>query len=262
MAIAGVGSVASGLADGLAREGRVILGGDVAFSLSLREASADERAFLDGQRPRVARRHHAGDGARSGRAHRAGRGEGGRCRLSALRHGRARAAAAARAKRWRNATARSAPPPIRRCWRGSISSRARASRSAPPRSKSAPCSRSEPDKLAGGIGFGPRLLISEAALRATGLLQPGSVVRWHYRLRLPDNDATDAAVRARARRPRRRNCRKPAGKSARAPMPRPRSSATSSASRSISPWSGSPRCWSAASASRMRSRATSTAGAR
>ena len=56
--------------------------------------------------------------------------------------------------------------------------------------------RSEPDKLAGGIGFGPRLLISEAALRATGLLQPGSVVRWHYRLRLPDNDATDAAVRA------------------------------------------------------------------
>ncbi len=47
MAIAGVGSVASGLADGLAREGRVILGGDLAFSLSLREASAPERAFLD-----------------------------------------------------------------------------------------------------------------------------------------------------------------------------------------------------------------------
>src|SRR6185295_16820587 len=55
---------------------------------------------------------------------------------------------------------------------------------------------SEPDKLAGGIGFGPRLLISEAALRATGLLQPGSVVRWHYRLRMPDNDATDSAVKA------------------------------------------------------------------
>src|SRR5207253_4638769 len=53
-----------------------------------------------------------------------------------------------------------------------------------------------PAKLAGGIGFGPRLLISEAALRATSLLQPGSVVRWHYRLRLPDNDATDTAVRA------------------------------------------------------------------
>src|SRR5262249_39664672 len=45
-AIAGVGAVASALAEGLAREGRVILGGDLAFSLSLREAGAPERAFL------------------------------------------------------------------------------------------------------------------------------------------------------------------------------------------------------------------------
>jgi putative ABC transport system permease protein len=44
---------------------------------------------------------------------------------------------------------------------------------------------SEPDKLAGGVGFGPRLLMSEAALRATGLLQPGSLVRWSYRVTLP-----------------------------------------------------------------------------
>src|SRR5207244_12402230 len=35
--------------DGLAREGRVILGGDLAFTLSLREANADERAFLERQ---------------------------------------------------------------------------------------------------------------------------------------------------------------------------------------------------------------------
>jgi len=45
-AIAAVGSFADGLADGLAREGRVILGGDVAFSLIQREASTTERAFL------------------------------------------------------------------------------------------------------------------------------------------------------------------------------------------------------------------------
>ena len=54
----------------------------------------------------------------------------------------------------------------------------------------------EPDKLAGGIGFGPRLLVSQDALRATGLLQPGSLVHWHYRLRLPANDTTDAAAKA------------------------------------------------------------------
>jgi putative ABC transport system permease protein len=53
----------------------------------------------------------------------------------------------------------------------------------------------EPDKLAGGIGFGPRVLISEEALRASGLLQPGSIVRWQYRL-LSDSNASDGAVAA------------------------------------------------------------------
>src|SRR5438105_8873199 len=48
-AIAGVGSFARSLGDGLVREGRVILGGDVAFALTQREASADERAFLERQ---------------------------------------------------------------------------------------------------------------------------------------------------------------------------------------------------------------------
>src|SRR5262245_17560315 len=49
MAIAGVGSFARSLTDGLAREGRVILGGDLSFSLIHREASAAERGFLDSQ---------------------------------------------------------------------------------------------------------------------------------------------------------------------------------------------------------------------
>ena len=46
-AIAGVGSFARSLGDGLAREGRVILGGEVSFSLMSREASVTERKFLD-----------------------------------------------------------------------------------------------------------------------------------------------------------------------------------------------------------------------
>ena len=53
----------------------------------------------------------------------------------------------------------------------------------------------EPDKLAGGIGFGPRLLLSEAALRASGLLQPGSLMRWSYRITLP-GEAEETAVQA------------------------------------------------------------------
>ena len=43
---------------------------------------------------------------------------------------------------------------------------------------------SEPDKLAAGIGFGPRVLMSDDALAATGLVVPGSLVRWLYRVTL------------------------------------------------------------------------------
>src|SRR5471030_3152833 len=46
MAISGVGSVAASLAEGLAREGRTLLGGDLAGSLIQREARPDEVAFL------------------------------------------------------------------------------------------------------------------------------------------------------------------------------------------------------------------------
>src|SRR6201747_1380035 len=46
MAIAGVGSVAASLSEGLVHEGRTLLGGDVAFSLIQREAKSDEVAFL------------------------------------------------------------------------------------------------------------------------------------------------------------------------------------------------------------------------
>jgi putative ABC transport system permease protein len=55
---------------------------------------------------------------------------------------------------------------------------------------------SEPDKIAAGVGFGPRLLISQDALRATGLLQPGSLVRWTYRVALPPQAASDADLDA------------------------------------------------------------------
>ena len=88
----------------------------------------------------------------------------------------------------------------------------------------------EPDKLAGGVGLGPRFLVSEAGLRATGLLQPGSLVRWIYRVKLPDNAADDRAATAADRRARGAPCRRPAGRSAAAATPRRSSSAPSTAS--------------------------------
>ena len=88
--------------------------------------------------------------------------------------------------------------------------------------------KSEPDKLASGIGFGPRVIVSEAALRATGLLVPGSLVRWNYRVQAAGRQRPRRAGRDR-RRPK-RNCPMPAGRFAPATMLRRRWSATSSAS--------------------------------
>ncbi|MBV8507530.1 MAG: ABC transporter permease, partial [Alphaproteobacteria bacterium] len=57
----------------------------------------------------------------------------------------------------------------------------------------------EPDAATGGLIFGPRVLISAEALAATGLIQPGSLVTYRYRLRLPPGvDAGAWANSARA----------------------------------------------------------------
>lgn len=53
---------------------------------------------------------------------------------------------------------------------------------------------SEPDKLGGGgLGFGPRMLMTIPTLEKTGLIQPGSLIRWHYRLKL-DGAVTPARL--------------------------------------------------------------------
>ncbi|HEY5216164.1 MAG TPA: FtsX-like permease family protein [Pseudolabrys sp.] len=193
MAIAGVGSLAAGLADGLAREGQVILGGDLSFTLIQREATANELAFLqshgrlssaatlramartpDGQATLVEMK--AIDGAYPLFGAVKLDPPGALADVLAPRDGAFGAAADP------TLLARLGITPPARLTIGNASIEIRAALS------------NEPDKLAGGIGFGPRLLVSEAALRATGLLQPGSLVRWHYRLRLPQS--TDAVAKA------------------------------------------------------------------
>lgn len=54
--------------------------------------------------------------------------------------------------------------------------------------------RREPDRVAGGFALGPRMLISEFALRATGLIQPGSLINFSYRIALPPENETRQAV--------------------------------------------------------------------
>jgi putative ABC transport system permease protein len=195
MAMAAVGSVASGLAEGLAREGRIILGGDLAFTLSLREAKADERAFLE----------HRGGVSLAATMRAMARAQDGRTALVEVK-------AVDASYPLYGTVALDPHQPLAQAleyrdgaFGAAVDSALLARLDLKPGARimvgSAPLDiravlTSEPDRLAGGLGFGPRLLISEQALRASGVLQPGTIVRWHYRLRLPDNDATDAAVRA------------------------------------------------------------------
>jgi len=53
----------------------------------------------------------------------------------------------------------------------------------------------EPDAVSEGFGFAPRLLLSEEALRATGLVQTGSLVKNAYRIRLADPALPLAGIR-------------------------------------------------------------------
>ena len=60
----------------------------------------------------------------------------------------------------------------------------------------------EPDRgLNAFASLGPRLMIPFEALAETGLVQPGSLLTWEYRLRLPagvSDVATTGALKARA----------------------------------------------------------------
>jgi putative ABC transport system permease protein len=205
MTIAGVGSLAASLNDGIAKAGRVILGGDLAFSLIQREASETERAFLEAQgKVSVAAtmRAMARPAARPLTNPAAPDFPGTLVEVKAvdddyplfgeLATDPALPPSALFAQRGTTFGAAADPVLLTRLGLktgdhitlGNAEVELRAALT------------SEPDKLTGGIGLGPRVLISEAALRATGLLQPGSLVRWQYRLRLPVARSSDGAVAA------------------------------------------------------------------
>ncbi len=195
MAIAGVGSVAASLNDGISGAGRIILGGDLDFSLIQRQASDAERSFLESQ----------GKVSIAATLRAMARTSDGRSSLVETKavddnyplYGAVTTDPAAPLSELlaQNGGAFGAvvdPALLTRLDlkigdKINIGAAVIALRAA---------LISEPDKLSGSIGLGPRVLVSAAALQATGLLQPGSLVRWQYRLRLPDTNSSDDAVAA------------------------------------------------------------------
>src|SRR3984957_5019762 len=195
MAIAGVGSVAASLTDGIGNAGQIILGGDLAFSLIQRQAGDAERAFLDAH----------GTVSVSATMRAMARTSGSQMNLVEVKAVDATyplfgtvvsdpyMPLPALLAETDGAFGAAVDPALLarlnlktgdRITIGSATIELRAAL------------LKEPDRLSAGINLGPRVLISEAALRATGLIQPGSLVRWQYRLRLPagTSDGTVAAI--------------------------------------------------------------------
>ncbi|MFA5949329.1 MAG: FtsX-like permease family protein [Hyphomicrobium sp.] len=57
----------------------------------------------------------------------------------------------------------------------------------------------EPDAIADRLTYGPRVFLSLETLQATGLIQPGTLVRWRYALNLPEEKGADPAALLRIR---------------------------------------------------------------
>jgi len=194
-AISGVAGLSRSLAEGLAREGRTILGGDASFSLVARELSPEQRAFFEA-------RGRMSEISLMRAMARRDDGEAAMVEIKAVDPATYPAFGAATldpeqpladALAEKDGVAGIAVDPILLArldvklgdtlliGNSRVALRAKL--------------LSEPDKLAGGVGFGPRVMMTRAALRASGLVTPGTVVRNQTRLTLRGN-ATDEDVKA------------------------------------------------------------------
>ena len=203
MAIAAVASLTGSLTDGLAAQSRTILGGDVSFSLIGRQAQPAERAFLAEE----------GEVSVAATLRAMARSSDGRAALVEVKAvdaayplyggvtlapaGAAPDGGLARALTPRGDGVFGAVADPALLTRLGLAPGARVTIGAATFQLDAALA-GEPDKLALGIGFGPRLMMSQDALAATGLVQPGSLVRYLYRLRLARGspDAVVAAAKA------------------------------------------------------------------
>jgi putative ABC transport system permease protein len=183
MTIVGVGSITRSLAQGLVEKGRIILGGDMSFDLVQREATGNELRVLasHGRVTSVAlvramaRRADSDSALVEIKAVDQSYPNGGALGLRPVQN--LADVLALRGGVYGVATDETllARLNLKLGDRFSIGVATFAVRA---------ILTNEPDKLAAGIGFGPRVLMSETALRATQLLQPGALVRWLYRLSL------------------------------------------------------------------------------
>ena len=195
-AIAAVNSVAGMMSEGIAREGRAILGGDLRFALIQREATPDEMKYMRGLGT-VSRTETLRSMVR--------RTDGSDQSLAEVK-----VVDGAYPLYGTVQTTPERPLPDLLAKTGS-SYGAIAAQSLYDRLGLAPGAEvklgnitltltgvldREPDLLAEGINFAPRLMISQDALAATGLVQPGSLIEYAYKIELPPGTDPDVAAKS------------------------------------------------------------------
>ncbi len=187
-AIAGVASISRSLSDSIAREGGVILGGDASLTLSTREATPVEQNYLE-ERGRVAVVATMRAMARAGednatlvelKAVDSSYPLNGEIKLDPDK-GLLTALASPQ-----GAYGAVADPALLARLNISVGDRIKIGDAD---FEITGTIVSEPDKLGQALGFGPRLIVTNGALRRSGLLLPGSLVRWSYRIKLEDGSA-------------------------------------------------------------------------
>lgn len=192
-AIGGVNSVARSVSTGIASEGQSILGGDVSFALNQREATAKERAFIEKQ-GRMAESATMRSMARMPDGSDQSLVEVKAVDAAYPLYGQLKVQpqqsladitgekdgiyGAAVAQDFLNRMDLSLGAKV---LLGSQVFELRG------------LIESEPDLLSSGFNFAPRFLVSLDGLRASGLIQPGSLVHHIYKVALPDG-APDAAI--------------------------------------------------------------------
>ncbi len=185
--IAGVGSLARGMTDGIAREGRAILGGDLSLTLVQRQADSAERAYLDklGTLSEIATLRAMArrmDGADQTLVE--VKAVDGAYPLFGTVTVTGGGAAAELLKPRGDTFGALVDPELLTRLNLKLGDRIKVGSAT---FTLAGTIANEPDRLASGFALGPRLMISRAALEATKLIQPGSLINWHYRVRLPGN---------------------------------------------------------------------------
>lgn len=194
-AIAGVGSLAGALQAGMERQGRAILGGDITLELVHRQATPQQRALME-KHGRVATQALLRAMARP-----ASGGTPAMVQIKAVDVSYPLYGAV------RLVDAEGREVPIQAIGQGNVIavdplllSRLGVKVGDSVRIGSAEARilatvAEEPDKLSDRLQFGPRVLMSQATLQATGLIQPGSLINWRYLVATGSDSAGLASLR-------------------------------------------------------------------